>query len=368
MTDAQKNNNSCAPLHYDIIIVGQGIAGSLLAWELIQRKQRVLVVDNHHIGSSSTVAAGIINPITGHRINLTSDFSHLLQHAKSTYTQLHETFGQEFISLIPQARLIKNLGQKSYYQKRLKQKEYSPFLEPLITSHTDLKQNGLGVANIHQSYRVHVKPLLVELKKWLQQRGAMLEKSLKYDDISITHNLVTLSDSSKHITARSIIFCEGHQAIHNPWLQDLPFKLAKGEILTVKTAKPVNTLLNWGNWLLPIDENSAYLGASYQWHDSSLDVNQQVSDSLMNNLEEFTHIDASVIEHQAGIRPTTINRKLFIGQHPKHQNLYCFNGFGSKGCLTIPYYAKTLAQHFVDGSALKNTMPELDSGLGLSLE
>jgi len=47
------------------IIVGQGLAGSLLAWSLIQRGQSILIVDNDHHHAASIAAAGIINPVTG---------------------------------------------------------------------------------------------------------------------------------------------------------------------------------------------------------------------------------------------------------------------------------------------------------------
>jgi len=51
----------------DYIIVGQGLAGSLLAYELMQEGKLVCIVDEHHLGAASAVAAGIINPITGRR-------------------------------------------------------------------------------------------------------------------------------------------------------------------------------------------------------------------------------------------------------------------------------------------------------------
>ncbi len=51
---------------FDFLIVGQGLAGSLLAWELMQRGAKVLIVDNG-MPNASQVAAGLINPITGMR-------------------------------------------------------------------------------------------------------------------------------------------------------------------------------------------------------------------------------------------------------------------------------------------------------------
>ena len=51
-----------------ILIVGQGIAGSVLGWHLIKAGHAVLIVDRNHHESSSIISAGIINPITGQRL------------------------------------------------------------------------------------------------------------------------------------------------------------------------------------------------------------------------------------------------------------------------------------------------------------
>ncbi|HBA65740.1 MAG TPA: FAD-dependent oxidoreductase, partial [Methylococcaceae bacterium] len=51
----------------DFLIVGQGLAGSLLAFELIQRNAQVMVVDDGR-ENASEVAAGLINPVTGIRL------------------------------------------------------------------------------------------------------------------------------------------------------------------------------------------------------------------------------------------------------------------------------------------------------------
>ena len=53
----------------DTLIIGQGLAGSLLAWLLVRAGQRVCVIDDAHASSSSVVAAGLINPLAGMRFN-----------------------------------------------------------------------------------------------------------------------------------------------------------------------------------------------------------------------------------------------------------------------------------------------------------
>ena len=56
---------------YDFLIIGQGLAGSALAYQLLQAGQKVLVIDNQYANSASRVAAGLLNPITGNEMKKT---------------------------------------------------------------------------------------------------------------------------------------------------------------------------------------------------------------------------------------------------------------------------------------------------------
>ncbi|MFN7116599.1 MAG: FAD-dependent oxidoreductase [Saprospiraceae bacterium] len=72
------------------IIVGQGIAGTLLSYFLLKAGQNVIIIDNHHIGSSSKAAAGIINPITGRHYVKSWRIDELLPFAEQTYHELEK--------------------------------------------------------------------------------------------------------------------------------------------------------------------------------------------------------------------------------------------------------------------------------------
>ena len=52
----------------DFLIVGQGLAGTLLAWEFERAGFSFAIADAGHGRAASGVAAGIINPITGRRL------------------------------------------------------------------------------------------------------------------------------------------------------------------------------------------------------------------------------------------------------------------------------------------------------------
>ncbi len=53
---------------FEYLIVGQGIAGTVLAYTLWKRGKRVALCDNPQGPSASKVAAGIFNPITGRKM------------------------------------------------------------------------------------------------------------------------------------------------------------------------------------------------------------------------------------------------------------------------------------------------------------
>jgi len=49
----------------DFIIIGQGIAGSVLSYKLVNRGYSIQVVDAYSELNSTMASAGIMNPITG---------------------------------------------------------------------------------------------------------------------------------------------------------------------------------------------------------------------------------------------------------------------------------------------------------------
>ncbi len=331
----------------DFIIIGQGLAGSILAIELIKRGLSVLVIDNAHKGSSSKVAAGIINPITGHRLNLTEGFVDYFESAEQFYLYAERILGQSFISEIAQSRLIKNQGQANYFEKRLDEINYQNFLE-VSGDNASFKQTEFGCATIKKTSLVDTKSLLGQGRKWLQNQDAYLEAKIDYLEINFDESGVEFQG----VKASGLIFCEGYQAINNPWLKSLPFKLAKGEVLTVEAKNGPDSMLSWGNWLVPSDNKSFKLGSSYDWNDRSLDPSEAVKQKLLNSLELQTSIQATVTKHEVGVRPTTIDRNAFLGRISTLKNAYCFNGFGSKGCLTIPAHAELLCEHLLNDKPL----------------
>ena len=337
---------------FDYLIVGQGLAGTILAHQLITKGQRVMVLDDDHRGSSSKVAAGIINPITGPRLARSNDYPEYYATAKAYYAKLEYHIKSQVFRSVKQVRKIQNDQQQEYLTKRLGDDNYQTHLTPLDhnndsfftdNSYPDIEINGTSI--------VDTKLLLEASKAWLLSLHSYQSTTVNYSDFIFNDSSV----SYKNTTAQAVIFCEGYQAIQNPWLKHLPFKLAKGEIITLANNDQTNTMLSWDKWLVPFAD-SLKLGSNFAWNDLDLSPSRHVKealiDSLTANINAFNHSNLEILAHEVGIRPSSHNREPFIGALPQIKNAYCFNGFGSKGCLLIPYYSQILSEHLLKRTPL----------------
>lgn len=338
----------------DFLIIGQGLAGSLLAWELIQRGCKVLVVDTAK-ENASLVAAGIINPVTGMRFVKTADVETLLPVAHDCYAQLTAFFGQRFYYDKPMLRIFRDGTELAHCRKRLEQADYAPYLGELATPDQPIAEFSTPFGFIGQRQTGHLLtvPLLARLKQFFIEHNAYRQGAVEYQAIQF--------DSSAQwqgITAKQVIFCEGYQGSQNPWFSWLPFQPAKGDILTLahQTELP-DAILNFGNWLIPVEPGKVRIGATFDREHLDTQPSRHGKETLLNALKPFNSdlAQSTVVEHQAAIRPCTQDRYPFIGKHPHYHQIAIFNGFGAKGSLQIPWYSRRFADYLLKHNPLPSS-------------
>ncbi|HEY0272659.1 MAG TPA: FAD-dependent oxidoreductase, partial [Chitinophaga sp.] len=79
----------------DYLIIGQGIAGTLLSWHLLQAQKDILVIDAPRPHTASRIAAGIINPVSGRRFELAWAYDRIYPFARDTYREMGVLLGTE---------------------------------------------------------------------------------------------------------------------------------------------------------------------------------------------------------------------------------------------------------------------------------
>ncbi|MGM0595228.1 MAG: NAD(P)/FAD-dependent oxidoreductase [Pseudomonadota bacterium] len=337
----------------DSLILGQGLAGSLLAMELIGRGERVLVVDDGHRSASSTAAAGLINPVTGQRMVKTVGVDACLPHAVQRYRELEQRLTLPLLMEKPMWRLLRREKEQQVWQKRKRDEGYGDYLGRWLASR-ELEPPFIaplgGFVQRHTGY-LDTAALLTALRQQLQQSGSYRQVSLSYDELALEDGLVRIGG----LVSRRLIFCEGYRAMHNPWFDWLPFTPAKGEILSLQLTQPLpDVLVNAGRWLMPRGNGEYRLGATYEHDRLDSEPTETARNSLLGALPRILRRPGQyqVTGQQAGVRPATSDRRPFIGWHPRWPQLGIFNGFGSKGSLLIPWYATRFVDNLLHDAPL----------------
>lgn len=332
--------------HFDIdtLIIGQGLAGSLLAWELAHRGERILVIDDEYASASSTAAAGLINPVTGQRIVKTVGVDDYLPVARKHYLAMEEMLGRELLFEFPMWRLVRNDKERQVWHKRKQDSDYDNYLGEWLES-DELQPPfvaPLGGFEQRNTGYLDTCALLEGVREYLLETGRYRPQRIAYEELTLEEESVSFDG----ISCGRAIFCEGYKAMHNPWFDWLPFTPAKGEILSLQFAQSLpRVMINAGRWLMPRADGQYRLGATYEHQQLDETPTETAKRSLLNALPDILCEPQSYVltGHQAGVRPATTDRQPFIGLHPKWPQLGIFNGFGSKGSLLIPWHAETFA-------------------------
>lgn len=341
--------------HFDLdtLIIGQGLAGSLLAWELRERGERILVLDDGHQSAASTAAAGLLNPVTGQRLVKTAGVDECLPFARERYRELERRLGRALLFEKPMWRLFRHPREQEAWRKRSEDPAYRGYLGEALTAAAlqppFVAPEGGFVQQ--QTGFLDTNALMAGIREQLSAGGHYRRQSVDYNAIEPLGDRVRVGE---HL-CRRVIFCEGYKAQHNPWFDWLPFQPAKGEILSIQIDTPLpDAIINAGKWLMPRGGNDYRLGATY---DRERLDEQPTEEGVKELLDALPRLLAPVpeyrvIERRAGVRPNTLDKQPFIGLHPKWPQLGIFNGFGSKGSLLIPWHAKRFAVALHGGNAL----------------
>ena len=343
-----------SPLHS--LIIGQGLAGSLLAWRLIRAGRSVCVIDDAHRSSSSMVAAGLINPLAGMRFNRRPEMTDWLDASDHCYAELADQFGTRFHHPVPMLRLSRSPQQRRFHARRMQDEASRELLDEAFSADAcpEPVHAPEGGFLQHRTAYVDLPLLLRTLRDWLLEHGSLREQALDYKDIHLRAGRVRVAG----LTADRLVFCEGARIRFNPWFK--PLAPDQGEILNLRIdGWQPRHIVNGAHWLVPLDNGQVRLGATHQHTQLDRGPTPAGARELLAGLDALLVEPRrrEVLRHQAGIRPGTRDRYPLIGPHPDHRQLWVFNGFGARGALTIPWYARCLEAHLNEGASLP---PEAD--------
>lgn len=326
----------------DYIIVGQGLAGTALSYILSKSGKKIVVIDNNIEQTSSKVAAGLYNPITGRKLVKSWKADELFPFMIKFYQELEQLTASQFMIDLPIYRPFFSVEQQNEWMAKSGSEEYSQFIdENYFKSKYDQVNNEFGGVKLAHSGYLNVRDYLIALRNFFIKSEFLISEIFDFEKLELLDGNVAY----KNFEARKIIFCEGPRAAENPYFDWLPFSLVKGEILDMRSELEINNIVNRGVFVIPKEEGLFRVGSNYDHWDKSWDTTEKAKQEIEDKLNQLISCDYTIVSQSAGIRPATKDRKPFIGLHPKHETIGIFNGLGAKGVSLSPYFAQQFCNY-----------------------
>jgi glycine oxidase len=347
----------------DFLIVGQGVAGSVLAWTLDQRGCTVLLVDDPALPSASGVAAGLVNPLTGRKLVRTWKADELFPFLHQFYSEIERQLGVSFFHPKNIYRPFRSESEKAAYLALTADPEISPYVSQLVDdqSYSSFIDNPFGGLEVTQAGWVDLTEFVRIIKGYFMRKNQYFEGRVDDSDLTIKDRLVTW----KGVDIDKVIFCDGVQARENSLFDWLPYNPVKGQILTALVENySIKNIVNQGVFILPVRKGLVRIGATYSWHDLDWKTTDDGRAFLAHKVADVLKVPYQIVDQQAGIRPSTKDRRPIIGMHPSKPAVGIFGGLGTKGVSLAPYLAEQFARYLLDGEDLE---PEANISRCISL-
>ena len=188
----------------DILIIGQGLAGTHLAFQALKQNKSILIIDNKHHHSSSLIAGGLINPIKGKRLVPLWKEHKELEKVLYYYKYIENIIELKTIRSIQQVRKLQTKETLNYYLKKKNLAPYTLYLNKEESHHhyPELKKNPQPLIKVDHSYQVDTHTLLKNSRRYFQEKKILIDGHFNHDQLTISDSHIEYNG----IKAQTLIF------------------------------------------------------------------------------------------------------------------------------------------------------------------
>lgn len=334
----------------DFLLIGGGIAGLSLGYRLKMEGKIVRIFDLPDENQSSSVAAGLFNPITGRKMVKTWRADQLFPEIIPFYQELEHITGKRFLNIQNIYRPFLSIEEQNEWMGHSADPGFSPYLDQIFNkSQSNSLYDRFGGVLLKNSGWLQIPSFLQAMQDLLGQELIFThfderklepkESNWVYEDFEID----------------SLIYCNGLGAMKSSFFSYLPFAPVKGEILEVEQDFDPSYIVNRGVFRVGLASNIHRVGSTYTKHDLDSGPSEPGKKEILDRLQDLVNEPIiNVKSHKSGIRPATRDRKPFLGKHPVEKSVYMFNGFGAKGVSLIPYFSKLMTGYLLEKNPMES--------------
>jgi glycine oxidase len=346
--------------HYDVVIVGGGIIGASIAFQLAKRHFHVGVLEKERIASqSSSAAAGMLgaqseffeeSPLIPLAIK-SRDMAPKLAEELKELTGIDIGLVQKGMLKVAvteeEAAALRchyEFWQYTDYPVRWLSMDEAAEIEPNVS------RDLAGAMYIPSDGQVSASDFAVAFANASIAYGAKWHEYTEVIDLQRADYSYMIHTNHGTIAADVVVIAAGawsSRVLAKTGIS-LPMYPVKGECLLVKTEKPLiqsTVFAKNGCYIVPKRGNRLLIGATSTPHTFDRKVSIH---GIMSLLERAHHLlpemkNAEWEKAWSGIRPQTSDGLPYIGEHPRHPHIWVATGHYRNGILLSPITGVLLA-------------------------
>tara|TARA_B100001123_G_scaffold445957_1_gene598927 strand:- start:6950 stop:8050 length:1101 start_codon:yes stop_codon:yes gene_type:complete len=364
-----------------VLVVGAGVVGCAVAYELVARGAEVQMLDARRAGEgASQAAAGILAPyIEGH----SPEFLQLGVQSLGLYDAFIERVSRDSGLPIDYRRigtLEVALNEEQAHHLRTTAEKYNAthvehqYLEPAAARVLEpgLAPTATGALLIPNHGYVQSRALVHALEVAARQKGVSVKSTVKVEALQQRHNRVQvhLSEGST-IEVDALVLATGSWSARVAVKQAMPapVKPIRGQLLNLVCNTPSAAHVIWSPdcYLVPLQDGTILVGATVE--DVGFDERStaaavqhllQVAQAVLPTIK-----DARLRDVRVGLRPVSPDELPLVGPSCEWPNVIYATGHYRNGVLLAPLTAKIVADFLLENAKAPELMLTTPSRFGL---
>lgn len=337
-------------MEVDFLIIGQGIAGTLLSFLLRERGKTITVVERPDSRTGSSVfSSALINPYTIREVregSVRASRHPWIIAALGTYASIEQCLGIDVVQELDMVLQARELEDGRYGETG-----WELVMPDAIGLGDGVRDPARQLAKRSPLWRVNEQELLLAWSAHLETEGLLVRTNFDLDEA--IYDDASGSWAFGDVRAKGIICCGGAGPRGIKGFEALPFTPNQGDVLLldipglprrfVYQLGPTR-LVPWGK------EDRFWCGSNYRW-DACTEPDKAWAERALDDIRARIGLPIETIEHALAPRPTTAGQFPFMGWHPHRPGLGIFNGLGTRGFSNGPFWAIAFADYLCGRTA-----------------